>query len=89
MERIPKEERKKRKAYVGILAAAALLVLAGLCAAGIRKQAKPLPAADPDEPISGGSIPAASAGETAEGDPARYGLLMPAAPPYITCGGRL
>lgn len=89
MERIPKEERKKRKAYVGILAAAALLVLAGLCAAGILKKAKPLPAAPSDEPISGGPIPAASAGETADGDPARYGLLMPTAPPYITCGGRL
>ncbi len=89
MKGSPKEELKRQRPYVGILAAAAVLVLAGLCIAGVLKKADPLPAAASAAPIAEEPIPAASAKEIADGDPAQYGRLRLAVPPYITSGSRL
>ena len=89
MEGIPKEERKKRRTHVCAFAVVAVLVLAGLCIAGVMKIAEPLPAAALDAPISEEPIPPLNARETVDDDSAQYGRLKLAVPPYITSGNRL
>ena len=86
---IPQGTRKRRRTYTYVIAAIAVLVLAGALIAGILKNTKPHPVADPNPSISNADVPAVSSENTVAGEGEQYGRLELFVPPYITSGGRL
>ena len=86
---VPQDTRKRRRTYTYVIAAIAVLVLAGALIAVILKNTKPHPSAAPDPSISNPDVPTVSSENPAAGEGAPYGRLQLFVPPYITSGSRL